>query len=41
MATLAANVPGANRLKFTPDGKQALVTAGSAWSFLTRQPTMK
>ena len=30
MATLAANVPGANRLKFTPDGKLALVTAGSA-----------
>jgi len=29
-ATLAANVPGANRLKFTPDGKTALVTAGSA-----------
>ncbi|HEY1160535.1 MAG TPA: YncE family protein [Terracidiphilus sp.] len=29
-ATLAVNVPGANRLKFTPDGKQVLVTAGSA-----------
>ena len=29
-ATLAANVPGANRLKFTPDGKLALVTPGSA-----------
>jgi YVTN family beta-propeller protein len=29
-ATLAVNVPGANRLKFTPDGKLALVTAGSA-----------
>ena len=28
--TLAANVPGANRLKFTPDGKQVLITAGSA-----------
>jgi YVTN family beta-propeller protein len=28
--TLAVNVPGANRLKFTPDGKLALVTAGSA-----------
>jgi len=28
-ATLAANVPGANRLKFTPDGKQVLVTPGS------------
>jgi YVTN family beta-propeller protein len=27
-ATLAANVPGANRLKFTPDGKLALVSAG-------------
>ena len=28
--TLAANVPGANRLKFTPDGKQVLVsTLGS------------
>jgi YVTN family beta-propeller protein len=29
-ATLAANVPGANRLKFTPDGTLALVSAGSA-----------
>jgi len=29
-ATLAANVQGANRLKFTPDGKLALITAGSA-----------
>jgi YVTN family beta-propeller protein len=29
-ATLPVNVPGANRLKFTPDGKLALVTAGSA-----------
>ena len=29
-ATLAANVPGANRLKFTPDGKLVLVTPGSA-----------
>ncbi len=29
-ATLAANVPGANRLKFTPDGKLVLITAGSA-----------
>jgi YVTN family beta-propeller protein len=28
--TLAANVPGANRLKFTPDGRQVLVTPGSA-----------
>ncbi len=28
-ATLAANVPGANRLKITPDGKLALVSAGS------------
>ena len=27
-ATLAANIPGANRLKFTPDGKMALVSAG-------------
>jgi len=26
--TIAANVPGANRLKFTPDGKMALVSAG-------------
>jgi YVTN family beta-propeller protein len=26
--TIAANVPGANRLKFTPDGKLALVSAG-------------
>ncbi len=30
VATLAANVPGANRLKFTPDGKRVLVTPGSA-----------
>ena len=29
-ATLAANGPGANRLKFTPDGKLVLVTPGSA-----------
>jgi len=39
-ATLAANVPGANRLKFTPDGRQALITAGSALVILdvaTRQ----
>ena len=28
--TLAANVRGANRLKFTPDGKQVLLTPGSA-----------
>jgi len=28
--TLAANVPGANRLKFTPDGRLVLVTPGSA-----------
>jgi YVTN family beta-propeller protein len=28
--TLAVNVPGANRLKFTPDGKLVLVTPGSA-----------
>lgn len=27
-ATLEANVPGANRLKFTPDGKLVLVSAG-------------
>ncbi len=26
--TIAANVPGANRLKFTPDGKRVLVSAG-------------
>ncbi|MGA8783010.1 MAG: YncE family protein, partial [Terracidiphilus sp.] len=26
--TLAANVPGANRLKFTPDGETVLVSAG-------------
>ena len=32
--TLAANVPGANRLKFTPDGKLVLVTAGSALGIL-------
>ena len=30
VATLSVNVPGANRLKFTPDGKQVLVTPGSA-----------
>ena len=30
VATLAVNVPGANRLKFTPDGKMALVSAGQA-----------
>jgi DNA-binding beta-propeller fold protein YncE len=29
-ATLAADVRGANRLKFTPDGKLVLITAGSA-----------
>lgn len=29
-STLAANVPGANRLKFTPDGQHVLVTPGSA-----------
>ncbi len=27
-ATLAVNVPGANRLKFTPDGKLVLISAG-------------
>jgi YVTN family beta-propeller protein len=27
-ATLPANVPGANRLKFTPDGRRVLVSAG-------------
>ena len=26
--TIAANVPGANRLKFTPDGKRVLVSSG-------------
>jgi YVTN family beta-propeller protein len=30
VATLAANVPGANRLKFTADGSKVLVTPGSA-----------
>lgn len=30
VATLDANVPGANRLKFTPDGKLVLVSPGSA-----------
>jgi YVTN family beta-propeller protein len=30
VATLAANARGANRLKFTPDGKQVFITAGSA-----------
>ena len=29
-ATLATNVPGANRLKFTPDGKLVLISPGSA-----------
>jgi len=29
-ATLAVNVPGANRLKFTPDGKTVLISAGQA-----------
>jgi YVTN family beta-propeller protein len=29
-ATLAANVTGANRLKFTPDGKLVLISPGSA-----------
>ena len=29
-ATLAANVPGANRLKFTPDGKLVLISAQQA-----------
>jgi YVTN family beta-propeller protein len=33
-ATLAANVPGANRLKFTPDGKLVLVSAGPDLVFL-------
>jgi DNA-binding beta-propeller fold protein YncE len=28
METLAANVPGANRLKFTPDGSRVLVSSG-------------
>ena len=30
VATLMVNVPGANRLKFTPDGRRVLVSAGSA-----------
>jgi YVTN family beta-propeller protein len=30
VATLAANARGANRLKFTPNGKQVFITAGSA-----------
>jgi YVTN family beta-propeller protein len=30
IATLAANARGANRLKFTPDGKQVFITAGAA-----------
>jgi YVTN family beta-propeller protein len=30
VATLPANVTGANRLKFSPDGKLVLITAGSA-----------
>jgi len=29
-ATLSVNAPGANRLKFTPDGELVLITAGSA-----------
>ena len=40
VATLDVNVPGANRLKFTPDGKLALVSPGSALVILdatTRQ----
>jgi YVTN family beta-propeller protein len=32
-ATLSANVPGANRLKFTPDGKMVLVSAGPDFVF--------
>jgi YVTN family beta-propeller protein len=28
METVAANVPGANRLKFTPDGRRVLVSSG-------------
>jgi YVTN family beta-propeller protein len=30
VATLTVNVPGANRLKFTPDGKLVFVSAGSS-----------
>jgi YVTN family beta-propeller protein len=43
-ATLAANVPGANRLKFTPDGKLVLVTPGAALVVLdaaTRKEVMR
>jgi YVTN family beta-propeller protein len=29
IATIQANAPGANRLKFTPDGRRVLVSAGS------------
>jgi YVTN family beta-propeller protein len=29
VATLHVDVPGANRLKFTPDGKRVLITAGT------------
>jgi YVTN family beta-propeller protein len=29
VATIDAHVPGANRLKFTPDGRHVLVTAGT------------
>ena len=35
-ATLAVNVPGANRLKFAPDGKLALVSAGPDLVILDR-----
>jgi YVTN family beta-propeller protein len=34
--TIKANVPGANRLKFTPDGKLALVSAGPDLVILDR-----
>ncbi len=34
--TIKANVPGANRLKFTPDGKLALVSAGPNLVILDR-----
>jgi YVTN family beta-propeller protein len=34
--TLKANVPGANRLKFTPDGRLVLISAGPDLVFLDR-----
>ena len=40
--TLAANVNGANRLKFTPDGKHVFVSSlgGAEWRFSTPRPAV-